>query len=210
MRYLPLLAVVILVGCSAKIRTYNATTYHDDAFSTARMEQQGLAILPIVAGEGVEGYRRPFGQSLNIIASEYIDEGSLLTWQGTMDALNEAELVSEYNEAIAGYQRTSIIDRSLLVQMADATGMRYFLYVSLLPPLNTSSGTGFDTVVEIGVGAIGQIWDSEGDVVWEGAGSSEVRGGITAALNEESRSLSNHSAIAARALFMAILGYDPE
>ncbi len=216
MRYTPLLLVAIVAGCSAKVQVRNQTSYADAAFSKASIEEYGLAILPVVAGEGVEGYRRPFGQSLNQVGADHLASGSLLTWEAAMEALNDAGLVSEYNAAIAGYQQTSIIDRSLIGQMADATGTRYFLYVTLFPPTSETSvnrsalSGGLRTDRRLGVSAFGQVWDAEGDVAWEGTGSSEVQSNEFQNIDEEGNDFSIHSNKAARALFRAVLGLEPE
>lgn len=216
MRYTLLLLFAILAGCSAKVQVHNQTSYADAAFSKASIEEHGLAILPVVAGEGVEGYRRPFGQSLNQVGAVHLSSGSLLTWEGAMEAINNAGLVSEYNAAIASYQQTSIIDRTLVGQMSEATGTRYFLYVTLFPPTSDTSvnysviSGGLRTDQRLGVSAFGQVWDAEGDVAWEGTGSSEVQSNEFQSIDEAGEDFSIHSNNAARALFRAVLGLEPE
>ena len=216
MRYSLLVLTFIFAGCSAKIQVYNATSYADAAFSKASIEEHGLAILPVVAGMGLEGYRRPFGESLNSVAADHLEYGSYLTWEDTMDFLNDAGLVSDYNTAITGYQQTSIIDASLIGRMAEATETRYFFYVTLFPPTDETTvgysflSGGVRADQRLGVSAFGQVWDAEGDVAWEGTGSSEVKSSEMLSINAEGRDFSVHSNNAARALFRAVLGLEPE
>ena len=215
MRYSLLLLAALLAGCSAKIQVHNQTTYAGAEFGKVSIEEHGLAILPVVAGMGMEGYRRPFGVSLDSVAADHLEYGSYLTWEDTMDLLNDAELVSDYNEAIAGYQQTSIIDRSLIEKMAEATETRYFFYVTLFPPTDERTiGRGLTGILRedqrLGISAFGQVWDAEGDVVWEGTGSSEVKSGQWLQIDAEGKDFSVHSNNAARALFRAMLGLEPE
>lgn len=177
---LPLIAIVVIAcAVSSKVRTNE--TYRDISFTVPMLESEGLSILPVITEAGVEGYRRPFGEALNATADSLLEGVSF--WQDTMDDLNEGGIVSQYNAAIESYSTTSILDRSLLSQMQEATGSRYFLYVRLAPPssdrrVSYNSLTGVSTTQSESVSAFGQIWDAElGDVVWEGASDATVTTG---------------------------------
>jgi len=157
-------------------------SYVSSNFSTSMLESDGLALLPIVAGSGVEGYRRPFGEAMNNTADTELN--NFLRWNDTLNRLNDEELVSEYNNAIRSYQDTGIIDRSVLQKMSEATDKNYFFFVQLLPPeaerdisYNYFSG-GYSRTETKSVTAFGLVWSSsDGDVVWEGSATAEVTTG---------------------------------
>lgn len=206
--------VALLTGCAATPATQSKASYVASGFNRASIESGKLSLLPVVAGAGVEGYRRPFGDAINKSAASSLPNGTFLPWQETMQRLNDANLVEDYQQAISAYASTSIVPRRLIQAMSKATGTKYFLYVSLNSPVNASRqrmsawGGGTATDTKIGVSASGQVWDANGDVVWEGIGASEVSASTDAfqVISEEDRSLEGHSTRAANALFKAAIG----
>lgn len=172
----------LLAGCAASVQTTNEESYRQSSFTEESLKEEGLAVLPIVSEEGVEGYRRPFGRAVNGATERLLGTENALGWQATMDRLNSEGLATDYNEAIAAYQRTSVIDQSLTEKMREACNRRYFLYIRLSSPKSQTRQAeseinegGTYQQKFIGVGAIGQIWDARtGDVVWEGTGKSSV------------------------------------
>lgn len=213
--YLLLAATTLsIAGCAATSKSTNQVTYTAPSFNASAIEASKIAILPVVAGAGVEGYRRPFGDAVNETAAELLPSGSYLPWNQTMDRLNEANLVEAYQTAIAAYASTSIVPRQLLQQMSRATGTKYFMYVSLGVPQNEtrtrasfiSRGGAVDR--HVGVSAYGQVWDSNGDVVWEGVGKSEVNSSSDAMqfIREADSDITVHSQRAAVALMRGVMG----
>lgn len=184
-RALPLALLLVLSACAASVRTSVDTTYRDDDFSTDALSGGGLAILPVVAGEGSEGYRRPFGQSINRAVDSLNALNSTAVevthWNDTMQLLNDAGLTSEYQSAIEAYRTTSVLDRAFLGRLAEATGSRYMLFLLLGDYDNDSSTTyslfsrSSNTRETAGVTAFAQIWDTtNSDVVWEGAAAVDA------------------------------------
>lgn len=193
MRYaLPLLAFIILAGCAAPVRTSSNVQYHADTFSRSDLSEGGLALLPIAAGEGQEGYRRPFGDALNHSLDSLGGATPFQTWQTTVDAFNDADLAVSYQNALSTYQTTSMIDRGLLGSMSEATGTRYFLYVRL-GDFEQNSRLAYSglsgrarTQKDVGTTAFAQVWDSEsGDVVWEASGSAVASSGEFTYVSED-------------------------
>ncbi len=180
-----LIGLVLLIffsSCAVSSKVASNVTYVKSNFSTRSLEVGGLALLPVVAGSGVEGYRRPFGEVMNLVADSLIQ--NFMTWNETLDKLNDADLVSEYNRAIVAYQETSIIDKTILRKMQEATGMDYFLFVLLAPPtsdtkISHSIWTGNITTTETkSVSAFALVWSAiDGDVVWEASSTAEVKTG---------------------------------
>jgi hypothetical protein len=177
-----LLVSIFLASCAVSSTVRQNVTYISQDFSKQSIDSRGLSLLPIVAGSGVEGYRRPFGEAMNQSADSALT--NFMRWNETLDRLNDAQLVSDYNNAIQSYQQTGIIDRSILQKMYEATGKNYFFYVELLPPTadrdlkyNYFSG-GVTRTETKSVTAFGLVWSAiDGDVVWEGSATAEVTTG---------------------------------
>lgn len=204
---------VLAVGCAATPAIQGKSSYVATGFDSGAIEIERLALLPIVAGAGVEGYRRPFGDAINASAGSLLPKASYLPWQETMQKLNEADLVEDYQQAISAYASTSIVPRRLIQSMSEATGTKYFMYVSLNSPMSSTTQkpsvwSGTSTETHIGVSATGQVWDVNGDVVWEGIGISEIKASSDnlQIVSAEERSLDLHSQRAADALLKAALG----
>lgn len=174
-----LFVLIPILACAVSSKVSTNETYRDSTFDASSLETHGLAILPVLAGQGVEGYRRPFGEALDQTAVDRLSY--VIQWDQTMDLFNDAAIVNEYNEAIVNYDRTAILDKSLLGYMSGATNTRYFLYVKLAPPSVRSTGS-YQTEK---VYAFGQIWDAEsGDIVWEGSADASVTTGEMVFTNE--------------------------
>lgn len=206
-------AVLILSGCAAGIQTQASTSYASDDFSTASLAEGGLAILPVTAGDGLEGFRRPFGDALNtkLDSAGSMRGISVTRWQDAMRMVNDADLTSDYNDAVVSYGTTSIIDARLLNRLGEATGARYLLYVVLGgfdqdSELRVNALTGnLDSFDSEGTAAFAQVWDTDtGDVVWEGAGSSRAQGSELAYV--EPKSPAEYSRFIAAALAEEIMG----
>jgi len=208
--YLGLISLFVLSSCVAPILNISKTTYVKNDFSLSATENECLAILPVVEGAGIEGYRRPFGDALNN-AMETLGKGiRFIKWQDTLNILNENNLASRYQDALIRYKDTAIIDKNLIQDMGVALSAKYFLFVQLRPLENTHElrqsvlVRGVYTQETFGVSGFGQIWDAkEGDVVWEGVG------GVMAQSDELSyigdRNPETYSTKAAYALIKKIL-----
>lgn len=177
--YLIILIAITCTSCAVTSEVQENVTYVSSNFSRSMLESDGLSLLPVVAGSGVEGYRRPFGEAMNVASDSALT--NFMRWNDTLDKLNDSELVSDYNNAIQSYQQTGIIDRSFLRKMSEATEKNYFFFVQLLPPeadrnlsYNYFSG-GYSRTETKSVTAFGLVWSaSDGDVVWEGSATAEV------------------------------------
>jgi hypothetical protein len=175
-------APLVISGCAATSYQAGEVTYKSDSFSVDDLESGGLAVLPAVTAEGVEGYRRPFGEALNDVVADVAGDSDHVTWQETMDLINAADLATPYNRAIATYRETSIIDLGFVQEMGNALGVRYLLFVQLDEPEFENKvkrgllSPGYRRKERIGVSAFAQVWDAvTGDVVWEGVGNAGIR-----------------------------------
>ena len=162
--------ITMLLGCTATIYDGSKVQYIKEEFTLESLKSEGLALLPVHAGAGQEGYRRPFADAINRKVDSLIPSLKFYRWQKTAELLNKHNLVKSYQDAILTYQKTAIFDKKFLYEIGSGVGARYLLFVSL---------QSFHTLKAIAeVKAFAQVWDCrEGDVVWEGWGAAFSSGG---------------------------------
>ncbi|MBC8236513.1 hypothetical protein H8E77_43760 [bacterium] len=175
------ISILFIVGCAARVIDNSKLQYIAPEFNEDSLAKEGLSLLPIVAGAGQEGLRRPLGDKLNKHLSGELPEGKFLGNLETMDLINNAELTEDYSKLIDDYNRSAILNKSTLHKIGEAIGVRYLLYVKLLEQVRTQGLTvgtlTGDLVKTTGkrVNLFGQVWDCTlGDVVWEGTGEVSV------------------------------------
>ena len=173
---------VMMTGCAATIYDKSSVSYVDAAFSPTHLRTHGLALLPVVAGQGQEGYRRPLGDCLAASTEELMGGGHFLGWRETMAALNEQDLSDEYEDLIGTYRETAILRQEAVNELGLALGVRYLLFVSL-ERFHTSTSTTYNAFTGLNsertsaVNAFCQVWDTAtGNVVWEGAAAARSAG----------------------------------
>jgi len=172
---------VMVAGCTVTAETTSNTSYEAESFSPDEIQQKGLAIMPLQSAQGVEGYRRPFGNKINETASSTLSNAEVITWKESQQRINDAGLVENYREAIRSYEETSILDQEAVQRLGEAVGKRYLLVVTLAPPQQETE-VGYDplaggttTTETKSVSAYGKIWDAaKGDIAWEGVATTEV------------------------------------
>ncbi len=176
-----LLAGFLLQSCAVSSKVSAGSSYQNETFSPSELDRTGFAILPVTAGDGQEGYRRPFGDKLNRTASNLFK--NVIPWDSTMQILNQAESVQDYQKLIKMYNETAILDQSITKKLSETLGVEYLLYVRLGQPEQTrSSGYnylsgGVSTTETQSVSAFAKIWQSNGDVAWEGSATARAVSG---------------------------------
>ncbi len=131
-RFITLIAgSLLLVSCAAPIQNLTKTQYFNPDFSAEKLNAGGLALLPITAGQGQEGYRRPLGDELNQNLASAVPKGKTIGWQNSMELINRASKVTDYEDLITGYRQTSILNRDKVKELYTALGVNYAMYVSL-------------------------------------------------------------------------------
>jgi hypothetical protein len=196
---------LIMWGCAASIEDNSKVIYKNDSFSRAELYEGGLAVMPVTAAGGVEGYRRPFGESLDEYLIEYKPKEvdfNTLEWEESSDQLNESGLTQKYNDAILAYKKTSVIDYNLLKEIGETFEVKYLLFTELGDFSDESNykydwflGHGYG-VRKVGMFAYCTIWDcNEGDIVWECVGDiSSTSGHFTYVSESEIKNFSNMAA----------------
>lgn len=180
---LPIILSILFLNCAATIQDLSKVQYVKEGLNTDSLFLYGIALLPVVAGQGQEGYRRPFGNAINENIKNELPNLKFLPWQKSMDLLNEYSLTEEYQAIISQYQTTAIIDKNLMRDLGDALDVRYLLFVSLEDFSKSKSTTynvffGWSTTKTAIVNGFVQLWDCmDGDVAWEGYGTAYSEGG---------------------------------
>jgi len=180
-----LITSALLTGCAASIQNNTKTQYVNETFSAENLRDGGMALFPVTAGQGQEGYRRPLGDFLNDSLQYAVPRGSVLTWQATMDSLNQHRAVDEYQHVIEAYAQTSIVDREKVKTLSEAVHVRYALFCALqrfeqLSKTSYSVWTGWSTANSADVMAHCLILDLRtGDVMQEIVGEAMSVGGST-------------------------------
>lgn len=123
---------LLLAGCTAAtIHDKTMTQYVNAAFTAEGLKSGGLAMFPVTAAEGQEGYRRPLGDSMSDSLGVAVPGGKTLIWQATMDSLNAYNKVQVYQDLVATYHQASIVDKQRARELGDALHVRYGLFCSL-------------------------------------------------------------------------------
>lgn len=169
-------------GCAAKVMNNSQLQYLAPEFTENSLFEHGLSLLPIVAGHGQEGLRRPLGAKLDSNLANQLPHGKFIATIPTLDLINEANLTEAYAQMIDDYARAAILNKKTLRRIGEATGIRYLLHVKLLDQSHRETvGPALlsDEIINLqvrNVSIFGQVWDCDlGDVVWEGTGEATVR-----------------------------------
>jgi len=186
-RYCLFLMVVstMLMGCAGPAVIYDISKvqYVKEGFGAEPLNSGGLALVPIVAGRGLESHLRKFGEALIFAIQSLRPELKLLKSEETISVLNERGLGEKFGSAIDRYRGTGLIDKGFLREIGEALGVRYLLFVSLeevqkTRELNYDIFLGWRRRTIATASAFGRVLDcATGDVAWEGLGTAESKGG---------------------------------
>lgn len=219
MRAIIICLMLTLCGCVASVRGASTVTYKQEGFSVGLLQQSGVSIMPVVAGHGVEGYRRPFADALQTTLTTHAPKGTkVIGWQETGQKLNDGGLVEAYNGLVASYASTALLDKKVLLKLKEATGSRFFL-VTVLGDFKQTQSTTYDPTLDPSVGqnvqtqvnlqAKAYIWDAEkGDVVWEAMGGASATANSKAFQTIETYDPLVYGQRASEAIIGSLLGKD--
>ncbi|MBD3334851.1 MAG: hypothetical protein GF355_04995 [Candidatus Eisenbacteria bacterium] len=207
-----LAAVCLSCGCAAPIKDLTRTQYINEEFTSQQLQTGGLALLPIVAGAGQEGYRRPLGDHLNRELPNAVVNAKTISWQATMESINANELVEEYEQIVTGYQKTAILNRKLVRNIGASLEVRYALYCSLqdvserdVIEYSILFGTSSKTVANVLVHCL--VFDLQtGDIVQEIVGTAHSE----ASEFEYTRGYESHAQVLAHGVLSQLPGSSVE
>lgn len=189
---------VVSLGCAASINPYSNVTYEDPG----GVSVDSVAILPVVAGQGLEGFRRLTADSVEAKLGRQDPTLRIIPADSSLSRLNEAGLASQYHEMVDAYTSTGVLDQKVLRDMADAVGTNLLLHTSVSYGSETDVNYGgeyvgaYETEAQ-DIGLFAHLWSaSKGDVVWESksgarsvAGYMETSRGVEEILNAATQAL---------------------
>lgn len=175
MRYFTALMLASLLGCAATIRPDVNVTY----IAPQGVIPERLAMLPVTAGEGLEGFRRMTADSLYSALTSARPEIEVIPADSTLELLNEAGLARRYSDMVVAYDRTGILDKETLSTIGRALDADHLLHVEVTYGAAKSTDynlfTGLSTTRNQRLSIFAHLWSpAEGDVVWEAAGGAQV------------------------------------
>lgn len=154
----------------------SAVTYKSPSLSRTDLRESRLAVLPIVASDSNEGFRRAAADELCValerggIAAEVVRPAEVKV------RLGEGGLAADVDGLVLGYERTGIVDREALTRLGEATGCRFLLTTradSKVTRDDYSAGAAHKASTVASVKYHSRLWDAaSGDVVWEGEGAA--------------------------------------
>ena len=158
------LILLVCSSCAAPVIDTSKLQYIAPEFKEDSLVGEGLSLLPVVAGAGQEGLRRPLGDKLNKHLGNELPEGKFIGTLETMDLINNAELTGDYSKLIEDYDRSAILNKSILHKIGEAVGVEHLLYVKLLEQVQTRGLTpgvltkGLVETRGTRVNLFGQVW----------------------------------------------------
>ena len=180
---------LFLSGCTATMHTTIEEQFRDQSLDVESIYSDGIALLPIA------GSNQTFSSVVSIAADNTFRANEVDLYVGPRQVsndLNSHDLVRDYQEMINNYNSSGVVDKSQLKKIGEATGTRYLLKIhtgSLNRAADTQTsyldGT-VQTREQKDVRMYGLLWDaSNGNVVWEGATTTEASEADLTVINQE-------------------------
>lgn len=211
MRQLIFLALssVLLLGCASTkdidpVDT-STVTYKSDSADRQDADTSRIAILPVLAGQGYEGFRRRAGSDLSTQFEEQFSNAEVVSSRETRSLINDRNVSSQYSDMMESYGRTGVLQREALKTIGSAVGADFLLYSKVGAEGSERSNLVAGEYVqntEVNQFTIyGQLWGiDEGDAVWEGTGGAA---GLAEATSENTLLSMASEGVAERVLYSA-------
>ena len=168
-------AVCLLAGCTLLYvtDTHITGTPKPQSFGVA----EGVAALGLVAPVGLQGFAPLLSNALNTALEEARPPIRVISFQETINLLNDRGLAVDYADLVSGFTRSGILDRERLGRIGAALNCRYVL----LPGLAEFDHQVIDRFEAMGLKVVRnrvitlrvwlQLWDTKtGHDLWESAG----------------------------------------
>ncbi len=146
-----------------------------NTYTAEAVNRGGIAVLPVIAGGGMEALRRPLGNSItNALLANKV---RVVGWTESMVLIRDNDLVDTYQEVMEDYMDTGIIDPKDLAPIAEVLDTPFIL-IAKLQEVSEQKTTQYDALVgyhevsNFKVSCFCQVWNADiSDVVWEGEAS---------------------------------------
>ena len=163
--------LISFFGCmAASFRDLTRKAFSAPEFTTYEMEAGGIAFLPTVASPE---YSRSLDIALIDSFQNFHPGIRAISGSETRTFLQNAGLVERYSQMIDTYDRTSIIDKSIVATMGEAVKVRCLIYTRLLKYDEYRHPTKDQNIYELSIKA--EAWDTRtGEVVWDATGQGRM------------------------------------
>lgn len=178
---------IFLHGCSSiELVDTSAVTYKAKELDFSTFKNSTITVLPVLAGEGYEGFRRLTGESITDAFRHVFPGAVIYSHRDALDKINAAGMSSSYSSAIKNYSKTAILDKKTLNDLGSSLKTDFLVYSKVGTRGTTRVTTYLETMpmpIVLTIDEIEiftQIWDTrKGDVVWEGTGGAAGLKGAT-------------------------------
>jgi len=173
---------IFFLGCSSiELVDTSAVTYKARELDFSTFKNSTITVLPVLAGEGYEGFRRLTGDCMTDAFKDAFPGATIYSHSEALDKINAAGMSSSYSSTIENYSKSAILDKQILNDLGSRLKTDFLVYSKVGRTGTTRVGIvhveGLTPVViatsvnEIEIFA--QIWDTrKGDVVWERTGGA--------------------------------------
>ena len=156
---------LITPSCSPTLKTQATVTYISDDWAHSNIKV--IAILPVTAGEGLDGLRTFADEQIAARLAARFATIQFKDHQECQNLINAAGLASDYSDALQAYVQTSALDANLIRSICDACGAD-LLFISRLTLSSEMKYYGANSVLRQEINFYLQIWSpGAADIVWE-------------------------------------------
>jgi len=162
-------------GCSLVDQVEYTSEHAVISLGPDDLENYGIGFLTPSAATGREADKQALAMSFSLELQEMCPDVKVLSLPYVLNAMNAADLDTEYKQMYRDYLETGILEGSILKRISDVAGVRYFAQLSLSGFRQTSSGRlsllglriSHTEVANLRVFV--QIWDAQNaEIAWEG------------------------------------------
>ena len=177
-------STALLTACGSPLYvwdTHTSSTPRARGLELAEVGRRPVAVLPVVAPGGLQGFSASLSHALVRTLPELSPPLAALATPDVVNAVNAGGLAGEYADLLGGFGRSGVLERERLGRLGAALDCRY----ALLPGIAALDHSILDRFEIAGVKVVRtrvlvlrlwlQLWDTgTGQLVWESAGEATV------------------------------------
>ena len=209
-----LLLSVATTGCSFVQQIEHTSDHAVISLGQDDLENYGIGFLTPSAATGREADKQALAMSFSLELQKMRPDAKVLSLPQVLNAMNAADLDAQYKKMYRDYLETGILEGSILKQISEIAGVRYFAQLSLSDFKQSSSGRLSMLGLRISHTEVAnlrvfvQIWDAQNaEIAWEGL--TELSYAYDTG-KEKAVTFSDVSVLAARQLLSQLPGFGSE
>jgi hypothetical protein len=168
--------VALLGGCTFIDQADFESEYAAITLEAGDLEAGGIGFLTPSAATGREADKQALAMGFSKKLETMRPRAAVLSLPKVLSAVNAADLDVEYKQMYRDYLETGILEGSILKQISNVTGVRYFAQMSLAGFWQTSAGRFSFLGLRVSHTEVAnlrvfmQVWDAaHANVAWEGS-----------------------------------------